>query len=486
MIKVWSDRRRAGSLERLGKYGSTFAYDPEISAQRAVSLTMPVRVQSYDFEFGMLPIFDMNLPEGALRERITRRFAKATGGFDEFDLLSVVGRTQIGRIRYSAVDQGLDEDVPFQSIDEILKARRQGELFDYLMEEFATYSGLSGVQPKVMIRARNAKLSEPKVRKSPTVASSTHIVKMWDEGEFPELAANEYFCLSAAKKLGLSVPDFVMSEDGGALVVERFDITEDGYLGFEDFCVLNALGSGDKYKGSYESRVFKRMKEFVTDSEANASLEILFKAFALNCAIRNGDAHLKNFGITYGSIDGPVAIAPIYDLVTTWAYIPNDPMALTIDGTTRWPNQATLLRLAQSRCALAPKAALQILEQIADALSAVAPDVERYFSDKEGEIGTRMLAAWRTGIASSLGMAMRVHKSAALPVAKRPRKPPKSDRLVLELLRQNNGSFTGTLTSVAQRLSMPLSTLSATIKRLETKGLLKKSRRSLSLTPTEV
>jgi serine/threonine-protein kinase HipA len=34
----------------------------------------------------------MNLPEGVLRERLRLAFAKATGTFDEFDLLGIVGR----------------------------------------------------------------------------------------------------------------------------------------------------------------------------------------------------------------------------------------------------------------------------------------------------------------------------------------------------------------------------------------------------------
>ena len=124
MIRVWSGNRTAGVLDRLGSRGSTFAYDPEAPRERAVSVTMPVRVQSWDTRFGLAPVFEMNLPEGALRERLMRRFAKATGRFDDLDLLSVTGRTQIGRLRFSALDAALDEEVPFQSIDEILRARR--------------------------------------------------------------------------------------------------------------------------------------------------------------------------------------------------------------------------------------------------------------------------------------------------------------------------------------------------------------------------
>jgi TrwC relaxase len=50
----------------------------------------------------------------------------------------------------------LHEDVPFQSVDEILERRRGGDLFRYLLEKFATYSGISGVQPKILVRDEKA------------------------------------------------------------------------------------------------------------------------------------------------------------------------------------------------------------------------------------------------------------------------------------------------------------------------------------------
>src|ERR1700742_1433569 len=120
MIKVWTDAAEAGLLDRERERGSTFAYLPGASAARAVSVTMPLRLPSWTAPFGLLPIFEMNLPEGFLRERLRLAFAKATGTFDDFDLLSVVGRSQLGRIRYTGEKEQLHEDVPFQSVDEIL------------------------------------------------------------------------------------------------------------------------------------------------------------------------------------------------------------------------------------------------------------------------------------------------------------------------------------------------------------------------------
>lgn len=139
MLRIWTDAAEAGLLDRHGARGSTFAYRHGVAPAREVSLTMPVRLESWSAPFGLLPIFEMNLPEGALRERLRLAFAKATGRFDDFDLLSVVGRSQIGRIRFTGDQEGLKDEVPFQSVDELLQRRREGDLFRHLLEKFGFF-----------------------------------------------------------------------------------------------------------------------------------------------------------------------------------------------------------------------------------------------------------------------------------------------------------------------------------------------------------
>jgi serine/threonine-protein kinase HipA len=416
MLRVWTDRQFAGHFDRYSARGTTFVYEPKAPTARAVSVTMPIRTASWNTQYDLLPIFDMNLPEGALREYLMRSFAKATGTFDDFDLLTIVGRTQIGRIRYSDDKADLTEDVPFQSIDEILRAKRSGELFTYLLSKFAVHSGLSGVQPKVMIRAIDQSEATSGHRQSQGFRSATHIVKFWEPSEYPELAANEYFCLSAAKAMGLMVPDFQLSESGAAIVVKRFDLMPNGsYLGYEDFCVLNGLPSAEKYKGGYETRLFKRAREFIDPTEQRRALEDLFKLFVLNCAIRNGDAHLKNFGIVYEDVTGFARLAPVYDLVSTLPYVPKDVMSLTLNGSTNWPDRKALTRLGQTRCDLSLQVINATFEQAADVFATLAPNVTKYFNDAAAhrEIADKLLAAWQTGIRDSLGLTDHVFSSAS-------------------------------------------------------------------------
>ncbi|MDX2264324.1 MAG: type II toxin-antitoxin system HipA family toxin [Hyphomicrobiales bacterium] len=479
MIRVWSGRAQAGVLARLDRSGSTFAYAPGLADDKAVSLTMPVRVQSWDWRHGLLPIFDMNLPEGALKERLLRRFAKAAGQFDDLDLLSVVGRTQLGRLRYSGVGENLDETVPYQSVDDILRARRDGGLYDYLLEEFARYSGVSGVQPKVLIRDES-KLSVAKGRE-PSIRSATHIVKFWDPRDYPELAANEYFCLIAARKAGLPVPETWLSETGEALVVERFDLSAAGeYLGLEDFCVLNGVNTAAKYKGGYETKVFKRLRDFVEPAHAPAALKQLYRLFVLNCALRNGDAHLKNFALLYPEGSGCTTLAPVYDLVTTTAYLPRDAMALTLDGSASWPDRGRLMRLGQTRADLSAAEINAILEQTADALNESWPLANRYFgSSSDREIGERIGAAWRQGIRDSLGLTGR--RSAHAP----PRPPlvrptAASQVAILDYLEKLGGPFTGTLQSLAHVLNMPQSTVSQGVRLLASRGFITRQGKTLT------
>jgi serine/threonine-protein kinase HipA len=349
----------------------------------------------------------MNLPEGVLRERLRLAFAKATGTFDEFDLLSVVGRSQVGRIRYTGDKEQLREDVPFQSVDEILERRRGGDLFRYLLEKFASFSGISGVQPKILVRDERAfaEMEQTGHRLSQSYRGATHIVKMWDPNEYPQLAANEYFCLEVARKCGLDVPPYRLAEDGRAMVIDRFDLRMDGtYRGFEDFCVLNGRRTDEKYRGSYETSVMKRFGQFANSTHVNDDMEKLFTLIALNCALRNGDAHLKNFGIVYDDVEGEARLAPVYDLVTTSVYLPKDSMALTLNGSTKWPSAKELQRLGETRMGASPARVREILQRIYKAIASTSEEVHAYITNHSEfeDIGHRMILEWRQGSDISL------------------------------------------------------------------------------------
>src|SRR5262249_11402865 len=353
------------------------------------------------------PIYDMNLREGVLRELLRLAFAKATGTFDEFDLLSIVGRSQVGRIRYTGEKEHLHEEVPFQSVDEILERKRGGDLFPYLLEKFASFSGISGVQPKILVRGEKAfaEIAHTGHRFSQTSKGATHIVKMWEANGYPQLAANEYFCLTVARKYGLDVPPYRLAEDGMALVIDRFDLRMDGtYSGFEDFCALNGRRTDEKYLGSYETSVMKRFGQFANSTHVGEDMEKLFALIAMNCALRNGDAHLKNFGIVYDDVRREARLAPVYDLVTTSVYLPKDSMALTLNGTTKWASAKELQRLGETRAGGTPARVRDILKRIEAAIADTAKELQAYMQAHAEftETRNRMLQQWEQGLALAL------------------------------------------------------------------------------------
>ena len=72
-----------------------------------------------------------------------------------------------------------------------------------------------------------------------------------------------------------------------------------------------------KYCGSYERSAMKRFGELTNSLHVGADIELLLKLIALNCALRNGDAHLKNFGLYYDEVEGEARLAP--DVCSAWA-----------------------------------------------------------------------------------------------------------------------------------------------------------------------
>lgn len=340
-LNVFADRRGVGTLTRsdVEDDGFLFGYRQDAVPEGAVSLTMPIRADQYDSTGGLLPIFEMNLPEGALKERLRLQFAKAVPAFDDLDLLGIVGASQIGRLRFSP-QPDLDADIPTLDLDEMLTYQGSADLFAHLLERFATHSGISGVQPKVLVRDMHRPEDTPE---KVTYRGATHIVKTFDAGEYPELAANEFICMRGAMAASIDTAHVRLSGNRRLLLVDRFDLTaEGGYLGVEDFCVLEGLRAHGRYDGAYEA-VAKRIADYVSGAALIRAREQYALQVAYACAIGNGDAHLKNFALIYRHPEDVVELAPAYDLVSTRIYLPKDSLALTLDGSKRFPDRPQLI-----------------------------------------------------------------------------------------------------------------------------------------------
>lgn len=355
----------------------SFTYLPDTS--EALSLLMPVRRESYHYA-GLHPVFQMNLPEGHLRDYIERATAKVFGS-DDLTVLTLIGNHQIGRLQYRLQGQALDEEsIAAPELSSLLSSQDEG-LFDELLQRFALRSGVAGVQPKMLLDAVTFKANNfAHSKDKSSINLDSYVVKTWGS-EFPHLACNEYVCMSLCKYAGLEVADFYLSDNGKLFISKRFDIFKSEALGFEDFCVLQAKSTKQKYDASLESCT-NTIRQFVSAKQVAKALSDFFKLTVINVLIRNGDAHLKNSGIIYddlknyqlNTIPSQVReLAPIYDVVCTLAYIKNDSMALTLSGSKRWPKWKVLQQFAVAHCGLTKKKADQILDQVYQAAAMTLP-----------------------------------------------------------------------------------------------------------------
>ena len=392
-LAVWAAKVRSGILARERGPEYVFAYSADAGTEAQVSLTMPVRVESW-VSRDLHPIFQMNLPEGALLEAIRRAIAKVVGE-DDLSILRVTGGNQIGRNRFSLPgDEYPSISETPESLDELLTHPDTRELFHELVTRYALRSGISGVQPKVLLDATERG----------TFTSARYIVKSWGT-DYPFLAANEYFCMTAAKRAGLPVPEFYLSDNGGLFIMRRFDLTQGGVsMGFEDMCTLQALGTPQKYASSYE-RVARSIRDFVSGENLMAARDQFLATLVLSVMVRNGDAHLKNFGVLYASPGDTVVLAPVYDVVTTTAYIREDVPALSLAGTKKWWPRKVLERFAVTHLSLPVAAIADVFNRIAEAVTETRAMIPRYIAEHPEfrEIGERMMTQWDEGVSGLFG-----------------------------------------------------------------------------------
>ena len=351
-----------------------------------LSLTMPLRAQSYNSHVPH-PIFAMNLPEGRQHERLQARFAKQFSRFNEMAMLSLMGQDQIGRISLRHGDS--PAVTPPIGLSALLKSSANEGLFEFLVDQYYD-RGISGVQPKVLVPDGDLYLPTPKPTQPPSLSRETayasHLIVKTGGEDFPCLSQNEYLCMMVAKEAGLDVPEFYLSKDGNLFIMRRFDRpTLDMQLGFEDMAVLSGATYDDKghykYRGSYEGVV--RYIRHYCGANALAQTHKFFEYFALSVMLRNGDAHLKNFGLLYNHPSDAVSIrlAPVFDVVTTSAYdyqpqgisgaLTDRSLALKLNKSHNYPSRAQLLAFGRDMCLVKQPEA--VIERIGAAMQAILP-----------------------------------------------------------------------------------------------------------------
>ena len=100
-----------------------------------------------------------------------------------------------------------------------------------------------------------------------------------------------------------------------------------------------------------------------------------------------------------------VGLSPTYDLCTTNAYLPADMLALSLDGSKRYPSAQRLVKFATRHCGLSLSETDDVFKQVREGISAAQAELRSYcqanpaFGDT---VGSTMLALWQAGLSASL------------------------------------------------------------------------------------
>ncbi len=381
-IDVNISNQKVGELffeKELNSYGFNYTKD-----YQPISLIMPFKNSSYLWKNKLHPIFDMNMPEGYLFEILKQYISKEFGYLDDYLVFSYLCGNIQSRLTY---DSWCDEN-KFLSFDmnDILQNDSK-DTFSKLVSTYLRKNAISGIQPKSLA------LLEDKEN----FTTKEYIIKTWGV-EYDQLALNEYFCLKAVENSGVPIPNIKLSKNNKFLVIERFnyDNTTNKFLGFEEILTLLGKNKDEKYSGSYEQ--IAKVIYSVTTDKLN-SMKNLFKIIVMNYLLKNGDAHLKNFGILYDENIQNIWLSPAYDIVNTVVYFNKDRPALTMYGKKVWYGKKELVKFGVQYCYLSTKESNNIYNQCLKALDIAIDALEVYIktNDDFKNIGQKILDSWYLG-----------------------------------------------------------------------------------------
>lgn len=392
---VYVNDQKVARLSREGDFKHILAYEGGVNPSDFISLTMPVRDESWVWP-ELHPVFQMNLPEGFLLSLLQESLGPLLDGTD-LTLLSIVGRNSIGRVRVVPEGESPESSPELFDLSEVLHGDNSEKAFVELVRRHVT-SGVSGVVPKFL-----SPVQEDEAFQKISLHTGRSIIK-GSSFDFPGLALNEHFTMEVARRAKLNVAGTAVSDDGRALVVSRFDLDAQGkpLCGMEDFCALLGMKPQQKYDTTWE-RIAKALNAYVPSAEKHKEQERLLRHIVLTYMVRNADCHSKNVALTYTSTHD-VSLAPVYDVVTTVAYagLHNSFPGISLGGRKTWHPDKSLEFFAQQSCNIQPKRLKETVEETAQAMVEVAPEV--VYATKQfpefHEVGKRMLLAWEEGINS--------------------------------------------------------------------------------------
>jgi len=354
-----------------------------LEIQNSIALSLPNTKKFYTYDYRFPPFFETFLPEGYLYEIFKNLLTKEYGYIDDYLIFSKLAPNIQSRVAFKSDFSKLDFD--FLDIENIVE-NDSNDTFRKLLDTFLNKNAISGVQPKTVALLKDKE----------TLHIKEYIIKTWGE-EYPYLAENEYFCLKACERAGIKIPHITLSKNKKFLIVENFIFEEGQTLGFEEILSLQDKNRNEKYDGSYE-QVAKSIYQFTTQKKE--SLTAYYKTVVMNYLLKNGDAHLKNFGLLFSEDFSHIWFSPTYDVVNTTSYIYQDKPALMMQGKKVWFDKEALVEFGMKHCLLTQKEADGFYVECENALQETIVEIERYIVKNPHfqTIGRRMIESFKISL----------------------------------------------------------------------------------------
>jgi len=322
-LGVYWDSDEIGQLQRVDERSREYFFQ-YAHPVRAISLSLPVSEEPFT-PAQSRPFFEALLPEGAVRERIANQLKLAAS--DSYGLLSELGRDCAGALQI--IEAGRMSETPsvrwldVGELDVLIEQLPRHPLGIHEDDEHLRLS-LAGVQNKAVLLRDDAGVFGKPLDGMP----STHILKPEPPGgDYPGLAANEYFCMCLAARCGLIAAEVELIEVAGqpCLVVQRFDRELSSFpptrIHQEDLCQALGLTPDFKYqKDGWRLPSYAALARLIDQHSSTPGLDRLAgaRSAVFNFLVGNADAHAKNISLIHNR-DG-VHLAPLYDVVCTAAY----------------------------------------------------------------------------------------------------------------------------------------------------------------------
>lgn len=281
------------------------------------------------------PTLSNLLPEGVLREYMAQSLKVHVD--NEFELFSYLSEDLPGA---SIATPMAPDEIPD---DVLIVGGKISRPVPMVKSQQAHRFSLAGVQMKFSMKAHDGRynLSQDSgelgdwIIKTP---STNH----------EDVPLNEFTAMTLAGLVGIDIPEIKLIEldrldelpqirlpdEKFAYGIKRFDRDGNRRIHMEDFAQVLVKYPHEKYQSANYEQIGRILYQFSGDGLAD--VQQFARRLLVNILLANGDAHLKNWSLSYPDRITP-KLSPAYDIVTTGVYIQNEQeFALNLGNNREW------------------------------------------------------------------------------------------------------------------------------------------------------